>query len=50
MVRYDSMEEYWHQEIKGSSNHKTIAADRLPLEVVGNVKVPVSLGNFESDQ
>ena len=50
VVRYDSMEERWRQQIKGSSNQNTVVADSLPLEVVGNVTVPVSLGNFKVHQ
>ena len=49
VVNYDSMDERWRQQIKGSSNQNTIAADGLPLEVVGNTTVLVSLGNFKTD-
>ena len=37
VVRYDSLDERLREQVKGSSNQNTIAADGLPLEVVGNI-------------
>ena len=50
MVRYDSLDERLREQVKGSSNQNTIAADGLPLEVVGNITISVSLGKFRADQ
>ena len=50
VVRYDSLDERLREQVKGSSNLNTIAANGLPLEVVGNITVSVSLGKFRADQ
>lgn len=47
MVRYDSLDEYWHQLItQDAGTQNTVAADGLPLEVVGQIRITVSLGEF----
>ena len=49
VVRYDSLDECWRQRIKDDVAQNTVAADGLPLEVVGHIGIPVSLGKFGAD-
>ena len=42
VVRYDSLDECWRQRIKDDVAQNTVAADGLPLEVVGHIGIPVS--------
>ena len=47
MVRRDAMDKQWHDKISAAESNTTVAADGLPLEVVRQVTLPVSL---EADQ
>ena len=47
VVRYNSLDEHWRQRIKTCVIPNTVAADGLPLEVVGKVEIPVALGISE---
>ena len=50
VVRLDATDKQWHDKISAAESNTTVAADGLPLEVVGQVTLPVSLGNFKADQ
>ena len=51
VVRRDALDDCWHEHISSSTGiPNTVAADGLPLEVVGRVVIPVSLGQFKADQ
>ena len=49
VVHYDSLDECWRHRIKDDVAQNTVAADGLPLEVVGHIGIPISLGKFGAD-
>ena len=50
VARLDALDEKWHSQITAAGLRTTVGADGLPLEVVGQVTVPVSLGDFQTSQ
>ena len=50
VARLDVLDEKWHSQITAAGLKTTVGADGLPLEVVGQVTVPVSLGDFQTSQ
>ena len=51
VVRRDALEDCWRKHISPITGiQNAVAANGFPLEVVGNVVIPVSLGQFKADQ
>ena len=50
VVRWDAIDKQWHDKISATESNTMVAADGLPLEVVGQVTLPVSLGHFKAYQ
>ena len=51
VVRCDMLADCWRKDIVPvTGEQNTVAADGLPLDVIGRVVVPVSLGQFNADQ
>ena len=51
VVRRDALDDCWGKHISPITGiPNTVAADGFPLEVVGRVVIPVSLGQFKADQ
>ena len=47
VVRLDTLDENWLSQIRQSPGN-AIGPDGLPLEVMGEVEVPISLGEFQA--
>ena len=50
VVRYDALESCWQNRIAQDGPQNAIAANGLPLEVMGRVKIRITLGEFQADQ
>jgi len=48
VVRLDALDPEWHSQIETKSLRTAVGADGLPLDVVGQVVAPVSLGEFQA--
>ena len=49
VVRYDFITDHWRNKITKDEAQNTIAADGLPLQVIGNLTIPVVLGEFRTE-
>ena len=50
VVRHAVLADCWRNSIAKVETQNTLAANGLPLEVIGQVTVPVSLGEFRAEQ
>ena len=48
VVRLDALDPEWHSQIETKNLRTAVGADGLPLDVVGQVVAPVSLGEFQA--